>query len=157
MRRILIYVAILAGVLVLPVQRQDVGKLHPVQVVSVYKEDRWVVMETDTEDKGYGSTAQLALQNLKDTSDGIVYLDTAEFLLLTKDTQDAAEELREALKPAVRLCLTAKPVDLPKAAKYLSTHSGLPSLSDGDRGEELPILSTFGDSLIFLKKVEKRA
>ena len=139
--------------LAVPIEPSDIGKLRPVQVVSVYKENAWVVMETDTGDKGFGSTAQQALQNLKDTSTGVIYLDTAEYLLLSKDTVDAAEELRKELKSSVRLCLAAKQVDMVEAAKFLGVHGSLPKLKDWEKDTELPVLSTFGNSLIFLKKV----
>ena len=157
MKRIVLYMVILAALFAAPVESSDIGKLRPVQVVSVYKENNWVVMETDTEDRGYGGTAEQALKNLKDTSKGIIYLDTAEYLLLTKDTINAAEELREVLKDNVRLCLAAKEIDLAAASQYLSVHGDLPKLKAWSEGEELPVLSTFGNSLIFLKKVENNA
>jgi len=157
MKRIILYIVILAGVLAIPVKRLDVAKLRPVQVVSIYTENNWLVMETDTGDKGFGGTARQALQNLKDTSSGIIYLDTADYLLLTDETMDTAEELRQELKDTVRLCLTAKKVNLAEASKFLSVHGKLPRLSAWENGQELPVLSTFGDSLIFLKKVENRA
>ena len=156
MKRILCYTAILAIMLALPVEKADVGNLRPVQVVAIYKENNWFVMETDTEDKGYGGTPEQALQNLKDTSSGIIYLDTAEYLLLTKDTLDAAEELRQELKNSVRLCMTAKPVDLTEVAEYLSVHGNLPKLKAWGKDQELPVLSVFGDSLIFFEKSRKK-
>ena len=157
MKRIILYIGILAAMLAAPVEPADIGKLRPVQVVSIYKENDWIIMKTDTEDRGMGGTAKQALQNLKDTSSGIIYLDTAEYLLLTKDTQDAVEELRDELKDSVRLCMTAKQVDLVESAKYLNVHGWLPKLEDWKKDMELPVLSTFGDSLIFLKKVENNA
>ena len=157
MKRILIYIGILAALIAAPVERSDIGKLRPVQVVSVYKERNWVVMETDTEDKGYGGTVRQALQNLKDTSSGIIYLDTADYLLVGRDMEAAAEELRQELKDNVRLCIAAKPLDLASVSRYLSVQGDLPKLKAWSEGEELPVLSTFENSLIFLKKVENNA
>ena len=157
MKRIIIYIGILAMLFAAPLESADVGKLLPVQVVQLRKENGWVVLETDTENVGMGGTAKQALQNLKDTASGIIYLDTAEYLLLTKDTINAAEELREVLKDNVRLCLAAKEIDLAAASQYLSVHGDLPKLKAWSEGEELPVLSTFGNSLIFLKKVENNA
>ena len=154
MKRILIYVGILAALLAAPVRPSNIGQLHPVQVVSVYKENNWVVIETDTEDRGIGGSALQALQNLKDTTSGNIYLDTAEYLLLTKDTQEEVEALRAELKDSVQLCMCTKQVDLAEAGKYLSVHGKLPKLEHWKKDTELPVLSTFGDSLIFLKKVE---
>ena len=155
MKRTIIYIGILALILAAPVKAINVGDLHPVQVVSVYKDSGWTVIKTDTEDSGIGGTALQALQNMKDTSEGIIYLDTAEYLLLTKDTEDAVIELTAELKPSVRLCMTKQVDDLQRAAAFLRTHGELPKLKDWKKGKELPLISTFGDSLIFLKKVEK--
>ena len=157
MKRIILYIGILAAVLAAPVRPQNIGKMKPVQVVSIYKEDDWVVIETDTEDKGMGGTATQALQNLKDTASGVVYLDTAEYLLLSKEAEAMAEALRRELKPSVRICMATKGVDLKETAKFLDTHGKLPKLKNWRKGQEMPVLSTFGDSLIFLKKVENNA
>ena len=157
MKRILIYVGILAALLAAPVRPSNIGQLHPVQVVSIYKDSNWVVIETDTEDRGIGGSALQALQNLKDTTSGNIYLDTAEYLLLTNDTQEEVEALRTELKKSVQLCMCAKQVDLAEAGKYLSVHGKLPKLEHWKKDTELPVLSTFGDSLIFLKKVENNA
>lgn len=157
MRRILIYVVILAAVLAAPVESMQVGELIPVQVVSVQKENEWIILETDTGNKGIGGTAKQALRNLKDTASGEIYLDTAEYLLLGKGTAETVEELRGELKKSVQLCEITKRVDLAEGAKFLSAHGKLPKLKSWKTGTQLPVLSTFGDSLIFLKKVENKA
>ena len=157
MRRIILYIGILALVIAAPVKPMNIGDLRPVQIVSVYKEGGWTVIETDTDDKGIGGTALQALQNMKDASDGVIYLDTADYLLLTKDAEEAIMELYENLKPSVRLCMVSGAVNLKKAASYLKTHGALPKLKGWKKGTELPVLSTFGNSLIFLKKVENNA
>lgn len=157
MKRIILYIGILAALLAAPAKPSDVGKLLPVQVVSIYKEGDWTVIKTDTENIGMGGTPEQALENLKASASGIIYLDTAEYLLLSKDSLDAVEALRDKLKPSVRLCFAAKQIDLKNAGKYLSVHGQLPKLDAWKTDTELPVLGTFGDSLIFLKKVENNA
>ena len=157
MKRTILYIGILALIVAAPVKPMDIEKLRPVQIVSVYKENSWTVIETDTEDKGIGGTAKQALQNMKDTSDGVIYLDTAEYLLVTKDTEEATREIMEELKPSVRMCMTTGVEDLKQAVLYLKAHAGLPKLKAWVNGAELPVLSKFGESLIFLKKVENNA
>lgn len=154
MKRIILYAGILAAMAAVPKEPSDVGNLLPVQVVSIYKENGWTVIETDTEDKGMGSTAAQALQNLKDTAAGDIYLDTAQYLLLTEETVSAPEELRHQLRPSVGLCLSTKKIDLSKVGDFLTVHGNLPKLKNWNEGRELPVLGTFGDALIFLKKVE---
>ena len=157
MRRTILYIGILAALFFVPVEQMEVGKLIPVQVVSIYKEDANYVIETDTENKGLGSTAQAALQNLKDTADGTIYLDTAQYLLITQDTRDAVEILRKHLKPSVEMSAMETPVKVKEVAQFLESHGRLPKLKQWKMHKELPVLSIFEDSYIFLKKVENNA
>ena len=157
MKQVILYIGILSLVVAAPVKPMDIENLRPVQIVSVYKENNWTVIETDTEDRGIGGTAKQALQNMKDTSDGVIYLDTADYLLVSKESESDVVELASELKPSVRMCMTTGTIDLKKAVSYLRTHGGLPKLKCWKKGEELPVISNFGHSLIFLKKVEKRA
>lgn len=148
MKRILIYIVLVAAAILVPVERADVGKLRPIETVSVYKENDWIVLRTDTDDVGIGGTATQALQNMKDSASGIIYLDTAEYLLVEKDAQDAAEELRSVLKEKVKLCLAAKEIEPKAATKYLSVHSDLPQMKHWKPGQELPALMQYGTRLI---------
>jgi len=157
MKRILLYIALAAAALLVPVERADVGKLRPIETVSVYRENDWVVLRTDTDDVGIGATAMQALQNMKDSASGIIYLDTAEYLLIEKEAEDDAEELRQALKEKVQLCIASKEIKPSDATKYLSAHGELPRMRNWKKGRELPVLMQYGNRLIILKKVENRA
>ena len=157
MKRILLYGLLMVAAAFAPVERADVGKLRPIETVSVYRENDWIVLRTDTDDVGIGTTAMQALQNMKDTASGIIYLDTAAFLLLDEDAQDAAEELRGMLKDKVQLCLADKEIEPKDATKYLSAHGGLPRMESWKIGQELPVLTQYGNRQIILKKVENNA
>lgn len=157
MKRLLCYIAIIGLVIAAPAKPLNIGKLLPVRAVGVYKEGSWYRIETDTGNRGYGGTVSQALRNLKDTASGTIYLDTANYLLLTAATEAAVGELAGQLRPSVKLCLVTKPIDLVQAADYLDVHRGLPELSKYKSGAELPVISPFGEMITFLKKVEKRA
>ena len=101
--RIVIYALILAALFFAPVERLDVAKLEPVQAVAIYKENDMVVLETDTEDKGSGKTAEEALQNMKQNTPTVIYLDTAEYLLVAEEAKWDVEALRQYLKPSVKV------------------------------------------------------
>jgi len=88
LKRILIYCLLLIAVVLIPVERLDVGKLEPVQAVWAYRENGIIVLETDTEDKGSGETVEEALKDLEANCLGIIYLDTAQFLLVSEDLQE---------------------------------------------------------------------
>lgn len=157
MKRMLLYAVILSALLTAPVNHLDVGKLRPVQVVSVYKENQWVVVKTDTGDYGIGATTEQALNNMKDTTAGVIYLDTAEYLLLSENAEEEAEELRSVLKANTRLCYADAKIDIAETGKFLASHGDLPKLEDWKKGQDLPVLSTFRKRLTFLKKVENSA
>ena len=116
-----------------------------------------LTIETDTGDYGSGATATLALENMEQTTAGVIYLDTAEYLLLSKDAEDAVQELRSALKPETQMCYVQGDVPTEQAGKFLSSHGDLPELKDWENGQELPIITAYEERITFLKKVENSA
>jgi len=156
MKRILIYLLILTALLFVPVKDNDIGKLQPIEVIQVFRQGEQVVIRTDTGDMGVGNTAQLALQNLKDTTPGYIYLDTAEYLLLNSAAAQDVEDLRPDLKGDLQICFADEELDLQLAAKFLPAHGKLPRLKGWEMGKALPELSVEGERLKFVKKnVEK--
>lgn len=154
MKRILLYAIILTAALFVPVKGNDIGRLRPVQAVLVYKEEENVVIQTDTEDTGVGETAKEALQNLEDTTPGIIYLDTARYLLVSEEALSEIEALRDALKPSVEMCLAEGDVLGENTALFLKVHGQLPQLKSWEKGADLPLLTTFENRLILAKKSE---
>lgn len=147
MKRVGIYIVILAALLLAPVQRADVGKLRPIEVAFVYRSGEQIVLETDMGDRGVGTTGSEALQNLKDTTPGIIYLDTAEYLLMTADAQEAVEQLRPILKESVQICTAEPGVDLALVAQFLPAHGKLPQLKQWQTGTVLPHLTSLDKRL----------
>lgn len=128
--RILLYIVILALLFLAPVQRLDVAKLEPVQTVAVSMEDGTVILETDTDNTGRGVDAAEALQDLEDTTPGVIYLDTAEYLLVTEAALDCVDTLRSSLSSSVRVSLWDGEGSVKTAAKYLGIRKDLPKLRD---------------------------
>ena len=157
MKRILLYVIVLALTLLAPVTRLDVAKLRPVEVIYIYKENGQVVLKTDTEDMGVGADAVQALADMRNTSPAVIYLDTAEFLLIGKNANEEAEKLRPELKKDVRLCEAVGEIDLPLAAKYLTVHGDLPTFRAWNADTRLPLIYTEKERIKILKKGEKSA
>lgn len=122
MKRILIYIAALAAALLVPIEGTDVGELQPVGVIQLYKEEDTVVIVTDTGDSGRGKTVEAAFENLEETTAGIIFLDTADYLLLSEGATVEAMELEGYLKPSVRVCMAEKEIDPAQAAEYLAVH-----------------------------------
>lgn len=128
MRKIL-SVAILAACLFAPVQRLDVAKLQPVQTVAVYRQGEKIVLETDEGDKGHGASAQEALKNLKDNALTVIYLDTAEYLLVGEEAQEQAEQLRPILHKTVKVG-PYNGGDIAEEAAYWELHGKLPEMQE---------------------------
>ena len=147
MKRIMLYLLILVLAWIIPTERVDIAQLRPVEVIAIYKNGDTVVMATDTEDMGVGSSAAAALENMRSTSPAIIYLDTAEYLLVEVSAQTEAETIRQELKKSVRICGIEGTIDLKSAAEYLPVHGDLPSVSDWNRGEYLPLLHVENDRL----------
>lgn len=156
MKRIIVYVAVLVLLALSPVKRMDIGTLHPVEAVMVCGDKGNVLVKTDTGDWGIGSNVEEALENLKETTCGTVYMDTAEYLLIGEDCEEIVDSFRTVMKGRVRICKAESGVNLQKAAQYLSVHGGLPQLKEWRRGEDLPILTVNEKRLNLLKiKLDK--
>ena len=127
MRKVL-YVALLIPLFFVPLNRVNVADLLPIETVAIYRDGDQVVLETDTEHKGVGEDAEKALASLKENTPAVVYLDTAEYLLVAPDAAEEVETLRPHLKATVKVCVCEAPGKVKDAAKYLEIHRDLPTL-----------------------------
>ena len=155
MKRILLYVLVMAAALIVPVKSNDVGKLRPVQAVMVSREAGSVIIRTDTDDTGTGTDVLSALENLKATTPAVIYLDTAQFLLLTQDVLEEVQSLRAVMKKDVQVCLANGDVLREETAQFLRVHGQLPQLKTWEKGMDLPILTVMEKRLILEEKNEK--
>lgn len=135
-----IYVLIVIGLMLLPVRPTDVGELEPIQAVWLSEESGRVMLETDTQDKGTGQTVSEALEEMKRYSRGIVYLDTAQFLLVSENALDKIPDIRPYLKRTVKLCLWEGEGAVSDAAAYMQAHKSGIALSQWNADVKLPNL-----------------
>lgn len=101
----------------------DIGQLQPVQVVRVMTENGQVLIQTDTGDWGAGDSLSAAVDNMKKTSAAEIFLDTADYLLISEETEPLLPELRSYLRPSCMICREGGQADLQLAGQYLETHS----------------------------------
>lgn len=120
--RKLFYIIILVLCFLCPVKRLDIAKLEPVEAVTITVRDGFVHLLTDTESEGEGVTVAEAVQSLKEKTPGIIYLDTARFLLIGEKAQGAAEELKKYLRANVRSAPYCG-ADIIEEVKRLDAHS----------------------------------
>ncbi len=121
MRKIL-YAAILILTYFAPVKRLDIAELLPVEAVAVYTDGIQVVLETDTQNIGRGGTVEQALADLKEKTSAVIYLDTAEYLLVSEDAISTLDKLSEFLKPSVKVSLIDARGKVKEASEYLRVH-----------------------------------
>lgn len=128
--RILLYIIILALLLLAPVERLDVAKLEPVQTVAIRVEKNSVILETDTNNRGEGTNIADALSDLEDSTPGVIYLDTAEYLLVSENATIYVDALRRYFSPSVKVSLWDGESSVESAAQYLAVRDDLPKLRD---------------------------
>lgn len=143
----LIYAAVVAAAVLVPVERSDVGMLLPIETVLVYEEGERVIIKTEMDDLGMGNTLETALQDLEDTTPGIVYLDTAEYLIIGQGGERHVEKMKEILKSNVRVCKTEDKLDLEKATAYLDAHRPEQKLKDYHGASNLQTLTVEQDRI----------
>ena len=128
--RVILYVLILALLFLAPVERLDVARLEPVQTVAVSVKEDAVLLETDTQNAGRGTDVDSAIENMEQTTPGVIYLDTAQYLLVAEDAVACVEVLRQYLHPSVKVSLWDGEGSVQDAAKYLGIRKDLPELRD---------------------------
>lgn len=128
--RKLLYAALLIPLLFVPLNRVNVADLLPIEAVAIYTEEEQIVLETDTKHKGTGETTEKALAALKENTPAVVYLDTAEYLLVAPDAIEQVESLRPHLKPSVKVCVCQAAGKVKNAVEYLQVHGDLPRLKN---------------------------
>ena len=141
MKKILLYILLLGAALILPVEGTDVGKLLPVELVQLDKMGDTVVISTDAGATGTGETVKAAIRDMEKTAAGIVFLDTADYLLVTESAMEEVESIKEHLKPSVRVCIQHVEMNLKDAAAYLSVHKPEHQLRSCQDPQSLQILT----------------
>lgn len=137
MKKIILYIFIMIGTLLLPTEKQDVANLEPIQAVWLRSENEKLILQTDTEDIGIGRTVAEALADMKLHSPGIVYLDTAEYLLVDENATTHIQELNGILRKSVHVSLWNGEGELVEAARYMQSHKSGMELGDWAQGTEL--------------------
>lgn len=130
MKKLLLAAAVLLAFAALPSPGTELGQLHPVSVLLVDREERQVTVRTDTGQLGTGETLTAALRELRETTPGHIFLDTAAYLVLQGQAKSLLPELQQLLRPGVRVCTADDPTDAEQLADFLKTHSPNVRLSD---------------------------
>lgn len=123
------WLALLAGVLAVAFlsgkggSGTDVAKLQPVEVVIVTRSEGGIEIRTDTGDVGRGEDLAKAVEDLKATTPAEVFLETAEYLLISEECAELVPELMGYLRPSCMLCVLEGDPETEDIAAFLRTHS----------------------------------
>lgn len=102
--------------------RLDIAKLEPAQVLLVEERAGQLIVTTDMGHLGRGRALTEAVEDMRQTATGVVFLDTAEYLLLAPSAEKYVPELTQLLRPSCRICMIYGAMELKTAADYLSVH-----------------------------------
>lgn len=153
MRRWWIYIILyaLVGVFGLsPFSGTDIAKLSPVEAVWLEERDGYVRIETDSKEVGVGKTLSEALDNMKLTASGTVFLDTADYVIVKRGSEDLLLQVTDILRPSCSVCIADAMPDMEKAAEYLGVHEPTVKLKDISAAE-LPYLTEREGRMVLLE------
>lgn len=153
----LAFAAVLTAFGRMPAEPQDASELLVAQILCVDAENGAVYLETDCGASGSGGSVDEAFEDLKQHAAGAVFLETAEFVVLSERARYLLPQLAvsDALRPATRaVCgetvrspqrlrdfLRAHPPQLTLGEVYARLLRGstpqLPRLTESERGLSL--------------------
>lgn len=126
----LIWLALVAIALrvsgLIPFSSTEIADLLPVQTLTVDVAEGQVKLDAG-ECTGQGDSWQTALEDLRQGAEGIVFLGTAEQVVLTQEATELLPEVVESgiLRPGAVVCACPGELPAPKEiTEYLSAHNG---------------------------------
>ena len=124
-----------------PFSAADVARLKPVEVIRVGIFAGGVLVETDTGDSGVGKDITAAIADLKRTTDGDVFLETVDSVLVLPSAVSLLPSLGDFLRPGCNVCVEMGQVELESVSAFLNIHEPGVTLQDHRAGEStLPVL-----------------
>ena len=140
----LLAAASVVSLCMLPRTGADAAKLLPAQVLVITQEDGQITVESDNGASGSGATLPDALEAMRESAEGTLFLDTAEHIVLLQSAQallPAAARQRQ-FRPAAKLYLARMDtLDAEGCVEFLQAHPGTVTLADAHaallRGETL--------------------
>ena len=121
--RLLCYAAVILLSIMIPAERTDIGRMKPMEVVMVTAEDG-IMVRTDTDDWGYGENLEEALENLRKSSNGIVYYDTVEYVLVNEKAMGLTQNIVEAIGGDASIYEYTGTIELKDIGAFLAVHAG---------------------------------
>lgn len=148
MKRILIFFVLMIAAVLLPTpffERSDVSELKPAQLLWIGEVEGRIFVATEEGDTGEGTGLSSAFDDLKATTSGRIFLDTVEYVLISRQAIELLPKLSGILRPGCGICLNAGETDLESAAEYLDSHKPQLTLAEYcAEPQDLPMLISEG-------------
>lgn len=125
MKQVLSYAAAIVALAALgrmPFRGTDVAKLEPVEVIRVTMEQGEVLLQADTGAGGRGEDVETALLDMAQTTAGEVFLETADYLMVSPDAVSLLPALCGYLRPACNVCVAEGEIAPEEAGVFLAVH-----------------------------------
>jgi len=136
--------------LLLPQRGTDVGELLPVEVLLIEKEAGQYAVTTDTGNSARGDSLEAAMDTLRDTASGVIFLDTADYVLLTGETLDCMDALPNFVRPGTKVYAVEDVLDLEEIGSFLQAHGPEAPLYRLQKGKKkIPRLCMEGENWHF--------
>lgn len=147
MKRTLSWMLLAAGLAVawaLSPGAHDASELLPARVLCIRAEEGAVAVSCDNGAAGRGETLEAALSDMERTAKGVLFLDTAEHILIYEGARELTGQTARCarLRPAAKVYFAdSGALDCADTAEFLQAHSGRVTLSEvraGLLGAEKP-------------------
>ncbi len=116
----------------------DVAKMEPVEAVRLTLYPEGVVLQTDTGSSGVGKNLLEAVEDMRQTAEGVIFLETAEYLLLENGKTEIIPELMGVFRPSCKILFLRGPAEPKEMASFLRSRRVNVTLLDWKNGEKIP-------------------
>lgn len=142
MKKYLVLGAIISCILLIAGKgKSNLADLNPVELVSVTKTGEGIYLRTNTGRIGFGDSVKAAWEDMNHHADGMLFLDTADYLLVSDECILKENGLEDIFRPGIRVLKSAWRIDLMDAAKYLSYQkAGVPLEKAKAKDQIIPLL-----------------
>lgn len=135
-------------------ERRKIEEMNPIETIRLSKIEDVILLETDTGEFGAGRTVEEAVKALEETSIGDLFLDSVEFVMVERGTEDILNDLKGIVNSNCKIALDNSNADIQAITEYLRTHVPSESLSDIYHGTDLSSELLEKEGRFFLLKKE---
>lgn len=116
----------------------DVAKMEPVELVWLMPARGGIVIQTDTGSDGWGKSVIEAVEDLKQTATGEIFLETAEYVLLSSLDEEILPELMALFRPSCKVLTVYGEAKAEDMALFLRSHQNDVTLLDWQTETKAP-------------------